>query len=74
VSACDRNATNITTACNDIPIITCDNTNDIVVYYKESDELNVEYRDNCIIISGKEFDLVKGVDRVLFNLYGIMEQ
>jgi len=74
VSACDRNASNSTTACSGIPIITCENTDDIVVYYKESDELGVEYKDNCIIISGSGFDFVKGVDRVLYNLYGIMDQ
>jgi len=70
VSACDRNAT----VCADIDLITCENTDEIVIYYKESDELSVEYKDNCIIISGSGLDLVKGVDRVLFNLYGIMEQ
>ena len=74
ISACDRNASNKTTACVGVPIVTCENTDDIVVYYKEADELSVEYRDNCIIISGSGFDLVKGVDRVLYNLYGIMEQ
>jgi hypothetical protein len=58
----------------DIPIITCENTDDIVVYFKESNELGVEYRNNCIIISGSGLDIVKGVDRVLYNLYGVMEQ
>ncbi len=71
ISACDRNET---TACLGIPIITCENTDDIVVYYKEADELSVEYKGNCIIINGKGFDFVKGVDRILYNLYGIMEQ
>jgi len=74
VSACDRNVSNVTTACLSIPIITCKNTDDIVIYYKETDELSVEYKDNCIIISGSDFDFIKGVDRVLYNLYGIMEQ
>ena len=74
ISACDRNVTNVTTACLGIPIITCENTDDIVVYFKEADDLSVEYKDNCIIISGSGFDVVKGVDRVLYNLYGIMEQ
>lgn len=74
ISACDRNVSNKTTSCFRVPIITCENTDDIVVYYKESDELSVEYNDNCIIISGRGFDIVKGVDRVLYNLYGIMEQ
>ena len=74
ISACDRDATNITSACVDVPIITCENTEDIVVYFKESDRLSVEYKDNCIIINGKGFDIVKGVDRVLYNLYDIMEK
>ena len=74
ISACDRNASNVTTVCSGVPIKTCENTEDIVVYFKESDKLNVEYRDNCIIIEGREFDFVKGVDRVFYNLYGIMEQ
>lgn len=74
VSACDRNATNITTACDEVPIITCENTDDIVVYFNESDKLSVEYKDNCIIINGRGFDLVKGVDRILYNLYEIMSQ
>jgi len=69
-SACDRNAT----PCSGVPIITCDNTDEIVVYYKESNDLSVEYDDNCIIISGLGFDLVKGVDRVLYNFYDIMDQ
>ena len=72
ISACDRNVTNETTACVGIPIITCENTEDIVVYFNESDELSVEYKGNCIVINGRGFDLVKGVDRVLYNLYGIM--
>jgi len=71
ISACDRNETTI---CFNIPIITCENTEEIVVYFNESDDLSVEYKDNCIIISGNGFDLVKGVDRVLYNLYGLMEQ
>jgi len=74
ISACDRNVSNATAACLDIPIITCENTDDIVVYFKESNELGVEYRNNCIIISGSGLDIVKGVDRVLYNLYGVMEQ
>jgi len=74
ISACDRNATNITSACVEVPIITCENTEDVVVYFKESDRLSVEYEDNCIIISGRGFDIVKGVDRVLYTLYDIMEK
>ncbi len=73
-SACDRNATNQTTACQDIPVITCDNTDEMVLYFVEAQNISLEYRDNCIIVEGKGLDFVKGVDRVLYNLYGIMGQ
>lgn len=72
ISACDRNITNVS-GCLEVPIITCDNTDEIVIYYNESDKFSVEYKGNCILIKGKGLDLVKGVDRVLYNLYGIMD-
>ena len=73
-SACDRNASNQTSACDTVPIVTCDSTDEIVMYYVESDDAGVEYRDNCIIVSGREFDFVKGVDRILFDFYDIMQR
>lgn len=74
MSACDRNASNQTAACAEVPIMTCDNEESMVMHYKEAPDLRIEYDDNCIIIEGREFDFIKGVDRVLYNLYGIMEQ
>jgi len=71
IAACDRNKTS---ACDIRPIITCENTDKFVLYVKEAIETNVYYDDNCIIVEGEGFELVKGVDRVLLNLYGIMEQ
>ncbi|HLC61324.1 MAG TPA: hypothetical protein VJJ52_07925 [Candidatus Nanoarchaeia archaeon] len=71
VAACDRNETE---ACEARPIVTCSNTNKLVLYVKESDRLRVYYNSNCIVIEGNGFDLVRGADRVLYNLYHIMEQ
>ena len=71
IPACDRNET---ADCSVLPIITCDNTDKVVLYVKEANETNVYYDDNCIVIEGSGFELVKGVDRVLLNLYDIMEQ
>ncbi len=70
IAACDRNETD---ACEDVPIITCDNTDKIVLYVKKADETVVRYDGNCIIVEGKEFGLVRGVDRILLQLYEIME-
>lgn len=71
IAACDRNETEV---CKDRPIITCDNTDKVVLYVKKANESFVRYGDNCIIVGGNGFDLVKGVDKVLLNFYEIMEQ
>ena len=70
IAACDKNET---LACANRPIITCDNTDDLVLYLKESDKLEVYFDDNCIVIEGNGFDLVKGVDRVLYDIYDIIQ-
>jgi len=71
VAACDRNETE---ACAARPIVTCSSTGDLVFYVRESDRLRVYYNSNCIVIEGSGFDLVRGADRVLYNLYDIMGQ
>jgi len=71
IAACDRNETE---ACKTRPIVTCDDADKLVIYIKESDRFRVYYNDNCIVVEGHDFDLVKGVDRILYNLYDIMKQ
>ena len=71
IAACDRNETE---ACGDRPIITCDGTDKMVLYVKEANNTRVYYDDNCIVVEGSGFELVKGVDRVLYDFYDIMEQ
>ena len=71
IAACDKNETN---ACKDRPIITCENTDKMVLYIKEANNTRVYYDGNCIVVEGLGFELVKGVDRILYDFYGIMEQ
>ena len=71
IAACDRNETEV---CRERPIITCSDADKLVLYVREADRFRVYYNDNCIVVEGNGFDLVKGVDRVLYNLYGIMGQ
>ena len=71
IPACDRNETEI---CKIKPIVTCSDTDKLVLYIKESERFRIYYNNNCIVVEGSSFDLVKGVDRVLYNLYGIMKQ
>ena len=69
IAACDRNET---ISCETRPIITCESTDEIVVYIRQAESASVEYDNNCIVVSGNEFDQVKGVDRVLYTFYNIM--
>ena len=63
---------------NGIVIAVIHRTNDdddkLVLYIKESERFRAYYNGNCIVVEGNGFDLVKGVDRILYNLYNIMEQ
>jgi len=68
--ACDRNET---AACKKVPILTCDNKVLPIAYFREENETLVSYNDNCIIVQGEGQDIVRATDRMLLNLYGIME-
>ncbi|MBI2542199.1 hypothetical protein HYV80_05815 [Candidatus Woesearchaeota archaeon] len=71
IAACDRNETE---PCMSRPIVTCEDKDKLVLYIKESDRFRTYYNGNCIVVEGNGLDLVKGVDRVLYNLYNIMEE
>ena len=70
IAACDRNRT---FACMERPIITCNSTKEIVLYVKEANESKVSFDNNCILVEGTGFDLVKEVDRILYVFYNIMD-
>jgi len=71
VAACDRNETEL---CRQRPIVTCEDSDKLVFYVKEASKLRAYYKGNCIVVEGTGLDLVKGVDRILYDLYGIMGQ
>jgi len=70
IAACDKNETK---ACENRPIITCDNTNKPVLYLKQEPEPKVIFKNNCMIVQGIGPDIVRSTNRLLLNLYGIME-
>lgn len=70
IAACDRNETE---TCQGRPIITCNSTQKVVLYFKEGNTGKVNVTGNCIIIEGEGFDLIKAVDRILFVFYNIMQ-
>jgi len=71
IAACDKNNTK---TCKDRPIITCENTQDVVLYVKEANATRTYFDDNCIVVEGSGLDLVKNVDRVLYYFYDMMGQ
>jgi len=70
IAACDKNGTS---ACEGRPTITCDNTEDLVLYIKEANISRVYYDNNCMVVEGSGFDLIKGVNRILYDFYEIIE-
>ena len=66
-------ASNETIACSDRPIITCNNTDEAVIFVKRDDETKVTLDGNCMIIQGERDQLFRSVDKVLFNLYHVIE-
>lgn len=60
--------------CEDRPILTCNNTNQSIIYFKRSDDTKVTLDENCITIEGREWNIVKATDRLLLYWYGIMQK
>ena len=69
IAACDKNETD---ACKDRPIITCDNTDEAVVYLKEETPTKITLESNCIIVQGEGEELVRAADKVIWIQYGII--
>jgi len=69
VTACTKN---LSEACAGHPIVTCDDDDKAVFYLRIMEKPRVTLDGNCLIIEGKELDLIKATDRVLYHFYGIM--
>ena len=69
IAACTKN---ITEACAEVPIHTCDTTKRPVIYLDDDPVQDIIYEGNCLIIKGERDDLLKAVERVLFEWYKIM--
>ena len=69
IASCTNNESD---ACIGRPIVDCNSTDAPVVYFASENQTKVLYLNNCIIVSGREEELFKATDRMLFNLLGIM--
>jgi hypothetical protein len=59
--------------CEGKKIITCSNTNESVIFIKESNDAKIVMDGNCLVLQGREKELLKVTDRVILQLYGIMK-
>jgi len=69
IAACTKN---LTTACANVPIQTCNTTGRPVIYLDNDPTQKIIYTGNCLIIQGEKDDLLKAVQRVLFEWYKII--
>lgn len=66
-AACTKNETD---ACLNRPIVTCaDNAS--VIYLLSESPMQISLNNSCVVLSGDGFDLLKSVDRLLFQWYKI---
>jgi len=70
IAACTENKTQ---PCSKRPIITCTNTNESVIYIRKGDETGLFTNNNCLIIQGKDEDIVRAADKVIWVWYGIIK-
>lgn len=68
--SCDKNATE---ACWSKEVITCDNTDEPVIYFITDPEVGLELDNNCIRVKGSGLDLVRATERIIYQWYGIMQ-
>lgn len=68
VGACDKNET---VMCSDRPIVTCETTTKPAIYLLQEPGPEVKFKNNCIVLRGIKYDLVKAVDALLLKWYRI---
>ncbi len=59
--------------CANIPIKTCVDTSEFqkVIILKESNESKIEYKNNCLYLSGNQEELIKYIDKLTLTLLGV---
>jgi len=58
--------------CEDLPIVTCDDKDKAVIHIIAEEPTQIILQGNCITLQGKEFELIKSVDKLLYLWYKII--
>jgi hypothetical protein len=73
-AVCDRNCTlSLCDACQGRPILNCSNTEEAIISLIEAKESQILMKGNCVEIRGSGLDIVKNVDRLLLEFYGVLK-
>lgn len=67
VATCTQNST----GCAEV--VTCNSTNRAVIELIHDDDARAEYDGNCLKVYGRNSNLIKVVNRVMFEWYGIIQ-
>jgi hypothetical protein len=59
-------------ACMNHSIVTCDDADKGVYLLRTAEQPRVILAGNCLILEGKELDLIRAIDRILYTFYGII--
>jgi hypothetical protein len=59
--------------CQQTEVISCDDKDKAVIYFKEETETKLILEDNCVTVQGTESGLIRAKDRLLMRWYGIMD-
>jgi len=70
-ASCTTNETGAE-ACLNRTIAKCGDANKAIIYLKEDNETKVTFNETCVTVQGRDIELVRAVDRVLYKVYGIM--
>ena len=70
VAACTINDTDV---CFERPIVSCGDPDKSIILIKDEGEAKIWLKDECVVLFGKDFELLRAVDRLLYQWYNIME-
>lgn len=59
--------------CDERPIRSCKSIGEPVIYLSEGGETGIFLEGSCITLQGENFELLKSVDRLLYQWYGVMK-
>lgn len=58
--------------CEEIPVVTCQDTDKSVIELRAEEPAQILLNGNCIVIQGKEFEIVRAADKLLYLWYKII--